>query len=87
MSSNVQPSVSKNSYNCVLTSNGWNRSQSFLRGSSWVRILNLAQVKISISFVGQLINFLLARGYRVGQRRVEWAGRGQGWLRGPCVQG
>ena len=57
MSFNVQPSVSKNLYNYALTSNGWNSSPSFLRGCSWVIILNLTRIKFSTSFL-KLINIL-----------------------------
>ena len=45
----------KKFYRTALTSNGWNSSQSFLICSSWVIILNLAWIKISISFLDWLI--------------------------------
>ena len=53
----VQPSVSKNLYNSALTCKGCYSSQSFLRCSSRVIILNLVPIKISISFLDRLINF------------------------------
>ena len=43
--------LSQNVYNCALTSNGQNSSQSFLRSCVQVIILNFAQIKFSISFL------------------------------------
>ena len=57
MSFIVQPSVSKNLYNCALTSNGRNSSWSILRCCFQVIILNLTQRTFSISFLDILINF------------------------------
>lgn len=51
----IQPSISKNLYNNALTTNGWNSYQRFLRGCSQVIILNLVQIKFSISFLDWLI--------------------------------
>ena len=43
-----------------------NSSQSFLRGCSLVIILNLAQIKISISFLDGLANFSSTGGQKGG---------------------
>ena len=48
-------------YNSALTSNRYNNSQSCLRSYSYVIILNLAQIKFSISFLDQLINIFMDR--------------------------
>ena len=50
MSFDVQPSLSKNLYNCALTSNGWNKSQSLLSCSSWVIILKSGSIEIFLFF-------------------------------------
>ena len=55
MSFHVQPSVSKNLYNRALTSNGWNKSWSLLRCSSWAIILKSGSIKVSFFSLGQLI--------------------------------
>ena len=47
----------KNLYNCALTSKGCNHFRSCLRGCSWVKNLNQAQIKCPISFLDWLINF------------------------------
>ena len=54
MSSDIQPSVSGNFHNCVLTCKGWNSSGSFLRYCPRILILKL---KFSFLF-DRLINFL-----------------------------
>ena len=51
------PLSQKNLCNCALTSNGCDSSWSFLRGCSWIIILNLAQIKFSITFLDGLITF------------------------------
>ena len=65
----------KNLYNCALTSNGQNSFQSFLRGCSWVIILNLAQIKFSISFLDWLINQSRVCDWSIRWRVLDTAGR------------
>jgi len=45
------PLSQKNLYNCALTSNGWNKSQSLLRCSSWAIILKSGSIKIFLFFL------------------------------------
>ena len=56
----VQPSVSKNLYNCALTSKGWNSSQSFLRCFSQVIILKFGLSKVFHFFLS-MINISLTK--------------------------
>ena len=53
----VEPSVSKNIYNCISISNQQKSSQNFLRCSSWVQIC--LEENFQILNIDQVIDFFL----------------------------